>query len=68
MMASTELVSLEEIDRKHILRVIEHCHGNRTNAAQMLEIDRKTLYRKLGEIEATTTPEVTAVTTDKPNT
>ncbi len=42
-----ELISLEEIDRRHILKVIEHCHGNRTNAAQLLEIDRKTLYRKL---------------------
>jgi DNA-binding NtrC family response regulator len=42
-----ELISLEELDRRHILRVVEHCHGNRTNAAQVLEIDRKTLYRKL---------------------
>ena len=42
-----ELISLEEIDRRHILKVIEHCRGNRTNAAELLEIDRKTLYRKL---------------------
>jgi len=42
-----EWISLEEIDRRHILKVIEHCRGNRTNAAQLLEIDRKTLYRKL---------------------
>jgi two-component system NtrC family response regulator len=47
MMATNDLMSLEEVDRRHILRVIEHCNGNRTNAAQMLEIDRKTLYRKL---------------------
>lgn len=45
--AAPELISLEEIDRRHILKVIEHCQGNRTNAAQLLEIDRKTLYRKL---------------------
>ena len=51
MMATTELMSLEEVDRRHILRVIEHCQGNRTNAAQMLEIDRKTLYRKLRQWE-----------------
>ena len=42
-----ELISLEELDRRHILRVVEHCHGNRTNAAQVPENDRKTLYRKL---------------------
>ncbi len=47
LQAPPELISLEEIDRRHILKVIEHCHGNRTNAAQLLEIDRKTLYRKL---------------------
>jgi len=47
MQESNQLISLEEVDRRHILKVIEHCHGNRTNAAQLLEIDRKTLYRKL---------------------
>jgi DNA-binding NtrC family response regulator len=47
MQESNQLISLEEVDRRHILKVIEHCHCNRTNAAQLLEIDRKTLYRKL---------------------
>jgi len=47
MQESNQLISLEEVDRRHILKVIEYCHGNRTNAAQLLEIDRKTLYRKL---------------------
>jgi DNA-binding protein Fis len=27
--------------------VLEHCNGNRTNAAKILHLDRKTLYRKL---------------------
>lgn len=44
---SPELISLEELDRRHILKVVEQCHGNRTTAAQVLAIDRKTLYRKL---------------------
>jgi DNA-binding NtrC family response regulator len=44
---SPELISLEELDRRHILKVVEQCNGNRTTAAQVLEIDRKTLYRKL---------------------
>ena len=47
MQDTDQLISLEEVDRRHIMKVIEHCHGNRTNAAQLLEIDRKTLYRKL---------------------
>jgi two-component system response regulator AtoC len=42
-----ELVSLEEVERQHVLRVLEACHGNRTDAAKILVLDRKTLYRKL---------------------
>jgi transcriptional regulator of acetoin/glycerol metabolism len=29
------------------LRVLEACNGNRTDAAKVLGLDRKTLYRKL---------------------
>jgi two-component system response regulator HydG len=43
----TELVPLEEVERRYILRVLEAVHGNRTMAAQTLGLDRKTLYRKL---------------------
>src|SRR6185312_17567089 len=46
-MTEEGLLTLEEIDRRHILHVVEMCGGNRTNAAQVLHIDRKTLYRKL---------------------
>lgn len=38
---------LDEIRRRHVTQVLEHCHGNRTNAARILHLDRKTLYRKL---------------------
>ena len=41
------MLTLDEIDRRHIIYVVEMCGGNRTNAAQVLDIDRKTLYRKL---------------------
>lgn len=47
MADTNELLTLEEVDRRHILHVVEMCGGNRTNAAQVLDIDRKTLYRKL---------------------
>ena len=42
-----ELMTLEEIERRHVLRVLEACEGNRTDAAKILDLDRKTLYRKL---------------------
>jgi two-component system, NtrC family, response regulator AtoC len=43
----TELLTLEEVERRHVLRVLGACDGNRTDAAKMLDLDRKTLYRKL---------------------
>jgi len=42
-----ELVSLEEIERRYILRVMEAVRGNKTRAAEILKLDRATLYRKL---------------------
>ena len=42
-----ELVPLEEVERRYILRVLEAVGGNKTQAAQVLGLDRKTLYRKL---------------------
>ena len=45
--AHEDLGSLDEIRRRHVTLVLEHCNGNRTNAAKILHLDRKTLYRKL---------------------
>ena len=42
-----ELVSLEELERRHIALVLEHCQGNKTKAAEILGIDRVSLWRKL---------------------
>jgi two-component system response regulator HydG len=42
-----ELLSLEEVERRHILRVLQAVGGSRAAAAERLGIDRKTLYRKL---------------------
>ena len=41
------LPPLEEVERRYILRVLEAVHGHRTRAAEILGLDRKTLYRKL---------------------
>ncbi len=43
----TELVSLEEVERRYIEHVLKSVDGNRTQAAKILGLDRKTLYRKL---------------------
>jgi two-component system response regulator HydG len=40
-------MTLEEVERDHILEVIELCENNQTLAAQMLGIDRVTLHKKL---------------------
>ena len=42
-----QLPPLEEVERRYILRVLEAVQGNRTRAAEVLGLDRKTLYRKL---------------------
>jgi two-component system response regulator HydG len=40
-------LTLEEVERRHILRVLDAHHGNKLAASQALDIDRKTLYRRL---------------------
>jgi two-component system response regulator HydG len=42
-----ELVALDEIEKRYILKVIDAVGGNRTRAAEILRVDRKTLYTKL---------------------
>jgi DNA-binding NtrC family response regulator len=47
---------LEEMERAHILRVVEECGGNQSRAAETLGIDRVTLYHKLKKYGWTRTP------------
>jgi len=42
------LAPLEVIERRYVARVLEATAGNKTLAARILGVDRKTLYRKLG--------------------
>lgn len=42
-----EIDTLDEIESKHIRRAIDHCHGNLTQAAEILGITRQTLYNKM---------------------
>ncbi|SDP39130.1 sigma-54-dependent transcriptional regulator [Desulforhopalus singaporensis] len=46
-----ELISLEEMERRYIMYVLKTTGGNRTLAARIMGVDRKTLYRKLQRYE-----------------
>ena len=49
--AADRTLPLEDVEKEYILRILDKTGGNKYQAAQILGIDRKTLYRKLGEIE-----------------
>ncbi|HEX8749787.1 MAG TPA: sigma-54 dependent transcriptional regulator [Nitrospira sp.] len=51
--AAEKTLPLHEIEKEYIKKILEKMGGNKYQAAHVLGIDRKTLYRKLGEIEET---------------
>jgi DNA-binding NtrC family response regulator len=40
---------LAEVEQRYIRYVLKHVHGNKRQAAALLGIGRRTLYRRLGE-------------------
>jgi two-component system, NtrC family, response regulator AtoC len=46
---SGELLPLAEVERRHVLRVLEQTGGNKVQAAKILGINRATVYRILNE-------------------
>lgn len=42
-----ELISMDELERRYIIHVLKAVGQNKTTAAKILGLDRKTLYRKL---------------------
>ncbi len=42
-----QLLPMEEIERRYILHVLDSVEGNKSTAARILGLDRKTLYRKV---------------------
>jgi DNA-binding NtrC family response regulator len=44
---SFELLSMDEVERRHVLQVLHAVKGRRSEAARALGFDRRTLYRKL---------------------
>lgn len=47
----TDLLSMEEVELRYILKVLKATGGNKTAAARVLGFDRRTLYRKLEKLE-----------------
>jgi DNA-binding NtrC family response regulator len=45
----TLIAPLSEIERRHIVNVLKHVRGHKGKAAKILEINPKTLYRKIRE-------------------
>jgi DNA-binding NtrC family response regulator len=47
--AFDEVVTLAELERKHIATALHRLGGNKTQAAKVLGVSLKTLYNKLNE-------------------
>jgi DNA-binding NtrC family response regulator len=41
----SDLPTLDDLERRYLLHVLDATHGNRTRAAEILGVDRRTLYR-----------------------
>ena len=55
--AASKELSLKELERLYIQRVLEKTGGHKARAAQILGLDRRTLYRKVAELEGTPPPD-----------
>ncbi len=44
---TTDLITLDEMDRRYVRQVLDSVRGNKTHAARVLGIDRRSLYRRL---------------------
>ena len=53
--AKTKRLTLAELERRYILEILRDTGGNKSRAAEILGLDRKTLYRKLDEYRASET-------------
>jgi two-component system response regulator HydG len=49
---AADVTSLFDAERDHVLRAVEQFGGNKTRAAAILGIDRRTLYRRLERYES----------------
>lgn len=47
--AADDSFDLKSVERNHIIKVLQHTHGNKTETARLLKIGLTTLYRKIEE-------------------
>ena len=47
--AADDSFDLKSVERNHIIKVLHHTHGNKTETARLLKIGLTTLYRKIEE-------------------
>jgi len=50
-----EILSLDELERRYIMRALKILNGNRSRAATLLGLDRRTLYRRLEKYDGSGT-------------
>lgn len=50
-------LTIRELERAYILEVLRQVDGNKSRAAEILGLDRKTLYRKLTEFQLESPPD-----------
>jgi transcriptional regulator of acetoin/glycerol metabolism len=46
---ATDNMPLTEVEKRYIVRILQRTNWHQSKAAQILGIDRKTLYRKIKE-------------------
>jgi len=56
-----EIMPIDELERRYTLDVLKQLNGNKARAAQLLGLDRRTLYRKLEQYQAQSPEPVTAL-------
>ncbi len=61
----TSLVTLQEMESRYIAWVLQAVDGNKRAAAQILGIDRKTLYRKLPQVDGVVDTHAADETSDR---
>lgn len=49
---SNQVVSLDQMEKQHVKKVIDTCHGNMSKAAELLGITRQTLYNKYKSLDS----------------
>ena len=62
----SEMPTLETLERRYVHRVLKVVGGNKTQAAKILGVDRRTLYRKLDRWEAQDAEELEAQRASRP--